>query len=74
MPDRDNLMKWYQNFKKELYEKANIDIERKEDIGRIRNYHVINWEEWNAPECELMFACIPHQGGPIRNNRRTSKV
>ena len=33
------LHNWYKNFAKELYEKANIDITRKEDLGRIKNFY-----------------------------------
>ena len=39
----DQLKQWYQNFKKELYEKANIDVTRKEGLGRVKNFEILSW-------------------------------
>ena len=59
----EELRIWYERFAKELYEKANIDITRIEDIGRIKNYYITNWnvDEPISPEGEFQYACIAHK-------------
>ena len=58
------LQDWYKNFKKAVYEGANIDMDRTEDIGRLKIYYPDDWnvDEPTGTEGELMFACIPHDG------------
>ena len=47
------LRDWYARFSQEVLEKASIDVNRIEDVGRIKNYAI---EEWgtldNAEDCE----------------------
>jgi hypothetical protein len=56
------LERWYRNFAKEVYEKSNIDVTRKEDLGRIKNYYIQEWEPDNPLEAlgEFQYAYIPH--------------
>ena len=58
------LQKWYADFKKQVYEKAQIDMTKKEDLGRLKNYTPTNWtlSKLFEAEGELMYACIPHKG------------
>ena len=37
---REELHQWYEKFTKELYEKGNIDVNRKEDLGRVKNFAI----------------------------------
>lgn len=54
------LQIWYENFKKQVYENANIDMDRKEDLGRIRNFVV---QEWSIEaKGELLYTCVPNNG------------
>lgn len=39
------LHQWYDKFSKELYEKANIDVNRKEDLGRVKNFSIKKWDK-----------------------------
>lgn len=59
----DELQQWYANFKKIVYEKANIDMDRVEDIGRLKAYYFSKWNIDKPLDGELDFryACIPHQ-------------
>ena len=58
------LQKWYAEFKKQVYEKAQIDMTQKADLGRLKNYTPTNWpmSKLFEAEGELMYACIPHKG------------
>lgn len=63
------LRDWYARFSQEVLEKASIDVNRIEDVGRIKNYAI---EEWgtldNAEDCERAkvghptYAFMPHDG------------
>jgi hypothetical protein len=63
------LRDWYARFSQEVLEKASIDVNRIEDIGRIKNYAI---EEWgtldNAEDYERAkvghptYAFMPHDG------------
>ena len=63
------LQKWYAEFKKQVYEKAQIDMTQKADLGRLKNYTPTNWTLSNLfdAEGELMYACIPHNGVEYHN-------
>ena len=63
------LQKWYADFKKQVYEKAQIDMTQKADLGRLKNYTPTNWTLSNLFEAEgeLMYACIPHEGVAYKN-------
>ena len=37
------LREWYARFSQEVLEKASIDVNRIEDVGRIRNYAIEEW-------------------------------
>ena len=65
----DFLQKWYAEFKKQVYEKAQIDMDRKEDIGRLKIYYNTKWLPENpiSPEGKLVYACIPHEGLEYKN-------
>lgn len=39
------LRQWYEKFSKELYEKGNIDVTRKEDLGRVKNFDIKKWDK-----------------------------
>lgn len=58
------LKNWYANFKKQVYEKANIDMDQKADLGRLKIFYVNEWrvEAPLDPEGDFMFACVPHEG------------
>lgn len=60
----NELHQWYDKFKKELYEKVNIDMNRIEDLGRIKVFYSTDWTADNLvqPKGDLCFACIPHDG------------
>ena len=63
------LRDWYARFSQEVLEKASIDVNRIEDVGRIKNYAI---EEWgtldNAEDYERAkvghptYAFMPHVG------------
>ena len=63
------LRDWYARFSQEVLEKASIDVNRIEDVGRIKNYAI---EEWgtldNAEDYERAkvghptYAFMPHDG------------
>lgn len=58
------LRSWYQKFATELYEKVEIDVTRKEDLGRIKNYKILEWnvDDPTAPLTQETYAYIPHDG------------
>ena len=58
------LDRWYQKFAKEVYEKVNIDVNRIEDIGRIKMFYFTKQDvnEPLGPEGEFQYAYIPHEG------------
>ena len=55
------LREWYARFSKEVYEKAQIDVTKKEDLGRIKNFEIKDWdpEDLYNVEVELSYAYIP---------------
>ena len=57
------LARWYQKFAKEVYEKVNIDVNRIEDIGRIKMFYFTKQDvnEPLGPEGEFQYAYIPHE-------------
>ena len=63
MPKRSHefLQNWYKNFAKQLYEKANIDITRVEDLCRVRNYEILSWDPDDPlqPSLDYKYAFIP---------------
>ena len=58
------LQKWYADFKKQVYEKAQIDMDQKVDLGRLKIFYYNKWtvEAPLYPEGDFMFACVPHEG------------
>lgn len=63
------LRDWYARFSQEVLEKASIDVNRIEDVGRIRNYAFEEWGSLDNPEdCERVkiseptYAFMPHEG------------
>ena len=66
MPNKtpQELREWYQKFSKELYNKAQIDVTRKEDLGRVRNFKIIS-QDVDEPldiGTEMTYAYMPHDG------------
>lgn len=66
MPNKtpQELREWYQKFSKALYEKVQIDVTRKEDLGRVRNFKIIS-QDVDEPldiETEMTYAYMPHDG------------
>lgn len=61
---RMQLQQWYQNFAQELYEKANIDVKRVEDLGRVKNFYITHWDETEPgiPQVESVYAYMPRRG------------
>lgn len=66
MPNKtpQELREWYRKFSKELYEKVQIDVTRKEDLGRVRNFKIIS-QDVDEPldiGTEMTYAYMPHDG------------
>ena len=61
-PTHEELQQWFKNFSKALYEKVNIDITQKEDLGRLKIWYFTKWEpeDPHGPEGDFQYACIPH--------------
>jgi hypothetical protein len=59
----EELREWYGRFAKEMYEKMQIDVTRKEDLGRIKSYQIVEWDpdEPMLPEVKPMYAYMPHK-------------
>mgnify|MGYP003319288149 CR=1 FL=1 len=58
------LYRWYENFARELYEKANIDITRAEDLGRVKNFYITHWDETepSMPHLDFNYVYMPRNG------------
>ena len=63
------LREWYARFSQEVLEKASIDVNRIEDVGRIKNYAIEEWGSLDNPDyCEIAniseptYAFMPHEG------------
>lgn len=58
------LRTWYRKFTKELYEKANIDVNLPEDLGRIKNFIIQQWneDECTAPYVDSRYVYVPRNG------------
>jgi hypothetical protein len=59
----EQLRQWYQNFAKVLYQRANIDITKKEDLGRVKNFYITEWnsDEPMHPQGDFQYAYISHK-------------
>ena len=49
------LRNWYAKFSKEVYEKAQIDVNSKEDLGRVKTFEIKNWDRDNLTGAEVDF-------------------
>ena len=60
---KEELREWYARFSKELYEKANIDVNRVEDLGRVKNFKVVKWDYTQVlnPEVVSTYAFVPQK-------------
>lgn len=72
MPSKLNstqLREWYERFSKELYEKASIDVTRREDLGRVKNFDIKNWtkEDIHYAEVDFSYAYMPRNEGGYVN-------
>ena len=70
------LREWYARFSQEVLEKASIDVNRIEDVGRIKNYAIEEWGSLDNPEdCEIAkiseptYAFMPHEGTECQTKR-----
>ena len=66
MPNKtpQELREWYQKFSQELYNKVQIDVTRKEDLGRVRNFKITS-QDVDEPldiGTEMTYAYMPHDG------------
>lgn len=66
MPNKtpQELREWYQKFSQELYKKVQIDVTRKEDLGRVRNFKITS-QDVDEPldiGTEMTYAYMPHDG------------
>lgn len=52
------LQDWYKRFSQAVYEKANIDVTRVEDIGRIKNFYYVEKPE-DDPDAGLCYFYFP---------------
>ena len=60
----DELQEWYAKLKTTLYEQLNIDLTRKEDLGRIRIIRINEWHYENPdemPDVDMIYPFIPHR-------------
>ena len=59
----EQLRQWYQNFANVLYQRANIDITKKEDLGRVKNFYITEWnsDEPMHPQGDFQYAYISHK-------------
>ena len=63
----DQLQEWYAQLKTTLYEQANVDLTRKEDIGHVRIFRINEWhyEDPGAThDTDMIYPFIPHR--PLR--------
>ena len=61
------LQEWYAQLKTTLYEQANIDLTRREDIGHVRIFRINEWhyEDPGAThDTDMIYPFIPHR--PLR--------
>ena len=70
------LREWYARFSREVLEKASIDVNRIEDVGRIKNYAIEEWGSLDDPhDCEIAkiseptYAFMPHEGTECQTKR-----
>ena len=65
----EQLQEWYARFAKELLEKVSIDVTRIEDVGRVKNYAIIEWGSLDDAQAyerakvgHPTYAFMPHEG------------
>lgn len=58
------LQSWYRQFAREVFAKANIKVDCIVDLGRIKNFHITQWDEDEPlePKGEFCYAYVPHDG------------
>ena len=58
------LQQWYERFSKELWEKAKIDVTQKDDLGRVKNFHINAWKSETpfSPDVSFTYAYVPSEG------------
>lgn len=65
MPPKSNqeLREWYAKFSQELYDKVELDVTRKEDLGRVRVFKSDQWSVDNlTPDMQVTYAYMSHDG------------
>ena len=53
------LQEWWKEFSQAVYEKANIDVTRAEDLGRIKNYYFAERDNKDDPLTSLAYFYFP---------------
>ena len=69
----EQLQQWYNQLKTTLYEQVNVDLSRKEDLGRIRIMRIndLHHEDPNAmPDVDMIYPFIPHR--PLRPGEQSN--
>lgn len=69
----EQLQQWYANLKTILYEQVNVDLTRKEDLGRIRIMRIndLHHEDPNTmPDVDMIYPFIPHR--PLRPGEQSA--
>lgn len=60
----DQLHQWYAQLKTALYEQVNVNLDRKEDLGRIRIMRINDLHHENpdlGPDVDMIYPFIPHR-------------
>ena len=53
------LQEWWKEFSQAVYEKANIDVTRVEDLGRVKNYYFAKRDDQEDPLTSLAYFYFP---------------
>ena len=55
----NQLQAWWKDFSQAVYEKANIDVTRAEDVGRIKNFYLAGQSDKDDPLTGLAYFYFP---------------
>lgn len=63
-PTNQQLKAWYEKFSEILLKNADIDVNRPETLGLVKNFQITKWDTTNAttPDVKIEYAYLP-QGG-----------
>lgn len=71
----EQLQAWYNQLKTTLFEQANVDLTRREDIGRVRIFRINEWhaEDPSAThDTDMIYPFIPHR--PLRQGEQSGDL